>query len=127
MPSPSSRWATVAVVGLTIAIGSLSPAPAGTVAGLEDGPLVGADKYLHFVGFVGLGAAAVLAAGRRRPTSRVLVATVLTAGAFGAGIELLQHAVPGRTPEVADALANALGAAAGATLGAVVRSRTGGP
>jgi len=121
--SPSSRWAIVAGVGLAIAVASLWPAPAG--AGLEGGYLVGVDKYLHFLGYFGLGAVVAAVDGRRSP-SRVLVATALAAAAYGAGIELLQHPIPGRTPDGADALANVLGATTGATLGTVVsRGRVG--
>lgn len=114
------------VVAAGILILSLVPSPAGgPAAGL--GP---ADKAAHALGYAVLGMLTVravaldprLATRWPRPTSglaatlgtmSLAVVVVLSVAAFGGGIELLQHAVPGRQFEVADALANTVGATVG--------------
>lgn len=118
--------ATALAVAAGILVLSLVPSPAGDpVAGI--GP---ADKAAHAFGYAVLGMLTVravaldprLATRWPRPTlglaatlgtMSLAVVVVLSVAAFGGGIELLQHAVPGRQFEVADALANTVGATIG--------------
>lgn len=68
----------------------------------------GADKLLHAVGY-GLLCAAVLR-WRRPGALGGALAAIAAVATYGAGVELLQGAVPTRSPSLLDALANALGA-----------------
>lgn len=68
----------------------------------------GTDKLLHAVGY-GLLCAAVLR--WRRPVALGgALAAIAAVATYGAGVELLQGAVPTRSPSLLDAFANALGA-----------------
>jgi hypothetical protein len=103
---------TLAVVALgVVLVGSLLPAPetGGTSVGLFG---VGADKVVHAAGYA---AVAGLAAASRdwRRRGLAVVAVVVAVTAVGAGVEVAQSFVPGRTMSGADAVANAVGAAAG--------------
>ncbi|POG53836.1 VanZ family protein [Haloferax marisrubri] len=111
----SPRRAAVALgYALVVLAASVVPTPPGSLAPMGPLGLVGLDKWVHAVGYAGLGfafASAVRAEGRRE-----VVAAVVTAGAFGAGIEVVQAVLPYRSFGVADAGANL----AGAVLGGVV-------
>lgn len=72
------------------------------------GSVPGGDKLLHAVGY-GLLCAAVLR-WRRPEALDGFLAAIVAVAAYGAGVELLQWAVPTRWPSLLDALANALGA-----------------
>jgi VanZ family protein len=80
--------------------------------------IVGAhDKWAHFGGYVLLGFFPVIGVrSLRRGVSLALAAIPM-----GAALELLQHFVPGRTPDVFDALANSGGAIAGICVAGVLR------
>lgn len=109
----SRRSGTAAVVVAAVVLASLVPLSGGG-AGLPDGPL-------HVVGYAAVAAAIARTA---PPTRRTLVVAVAVAFGVGAGVELLQAFVPGRTPSVADAGANLVGSTAGAVLSVAVRRRT---
>jgi VanZ family protein len=77
------------------------------------------DKVLHFTAYVVL---ATLAAWAQRGwRASIWYATCLAL--LGAGLELAQHFVPGRTPELADELANVLGVVCGLVAGRLVAPR----
>lgn len=110
-----SRWVylgAAAVWAGAVLVASLWPVAGGgsTLAGPFG---VGADKYVHAAGYCLL---AVLVAGAIRRRRRTLVVTFALVVAYGAGVELLQNPVPGRSTDPADALANAVGAGAGVVL-----------
>lgn len=98
----------VALVAVAILVASLVP-----LGGIESG-VPGADKLLHVVGHALLAATALR--WRRPGTLGGVLAIVVAATGYGAGVELLQAATPTRTPSLLDALANAVGAALGAGL-----------
>ncbi|HUL05495.1 MAG TPA: VanZ family protein [Candidatus Acidoferrum sp.] len=76
----------------------------------RDVPKVGvSDKLEHAIAYFGLAILGGLAFRERR---RLLYLFVILC-AMGGAIELLQAFSPGRTPELADAVADAAGAAAG--------------
>jgi VanZ family protein len=80
--------------------------------------IVGAhDKWAHFGAYAVLGFLPVT--GLRSLRLGLLLA--LAAIPLGAALELLQHFVPGRTPDVFDALANSVGAVAGICAAGVSR------
>ncbi|MFC6826654.1 VanZ family protein [Halopelagius fulvigenes] len=102
--APVLCWATVLVVASVIpASGGLSaPGPFG----------VGADKWLHLGGYWSvtlLAAVALEARGRR-----TLLLAVAFGVALGAGLELVQAALPARAFDPADAAVNGVGAVLGA-------------
>lgn len=99
------RTGTAAAVVACVVLASLVPL-AGGGSGLPDG-------LLHVVGYAAVAAAV---ARTREPSGRALLVAVAVAFGVGAGVELLQGFVPGRTPSVADAAANLLGALLGAGL-----------
>jgi len=119
------RWGTALAVATGILVLSLVPSPAADPA-VGIGPT---DKAAHALGYAVLGAAGLRAVAldprlgqrwTRGPgltaalgTVALAVVVVLAVAAFGGGIELLQRPVPGRSFEVADALANTVGATAG--------------
>jgi VanZ family protein len=84
---------------------------------------LGADKWLHAASYAVVAGLAVwtVRARRARDGALALVAVVLAVAAFGAGIEVVQSFVPGRTASGGDAVANAVGATVG-TLAARVLS-----
>jgi len=80
-------------------------------------PKVGvSDKIEHVVAYFVLAILGSLAFRGRRN----LFLLVVLLCAMGGTIELLQAFSPGRTPEVADAIANGIGAAAGVLTGAAL-------
>jgi len=101
------RWAAVAVVAAGIVAAAVSPSTGQAVRG----PLgvVGADKYLHALGFGGFAFVLAYALARRDPTVAavaVLVGTVV----FGLAIELLQLPLAHRSFDWLDLVADAVGA-----------------
>ncbi|WP_240137617.1 VanZ family protein [Salinigranum salinum] len=113
----------LAVASLAMLVGSLVPAPATTADVAVAGPFgVGADKWLHAAGYaVVAGLAAASRDWRRRALALVVV--VVAVATFGAGIEVAQSVVPGRTASSADAVANTVGAVVGVAGWALVAHR----
>ena len=103
---------TLAVAALgVVLVGSLLPAPetGGTSVELFG---VGADKLVHAASYaVVAGLAATSREWRRRGLAVLVI--VLAVAVLGAGVEVSQSVVPGRTMSGADAVANVVGAAAG--------------
>jgi VanZ family protein len=88
----------IAVIAGSLAPGQMIP------------PVIGEhDKWAHFGGYLLLGFLPL--AGARNLKLGVLFA--LAAIPMGAALELGQHFVPGRTPDLADAAANSLGVLVG--------------
>jgi VanZ family protein len=102
----------------TVAAAVVVAVVAASLVPLGGGASTFPDGLFHVVGYAAV-AAAVVRAGP--PTRRTLAVAVVVAVAVGAGVELLQGLVPGRTPSVADAAANLVGAVAGVTLAVVAR------
>ena len=77
------------------------------------------QNALHVPAYAVLAALALLAAARRGHRGRRAAAVVVgTCVAYGALLEWLQAAIPGRTPSLADAFWNAAGALLGVLLAA---------
>ncbi|WP_380675893.1 VanZ family protein [Salinigranum sp. GCM10025319] len=94
-----------------VLVGSLLPAPetGGASIGLFG---VGVDKVVHAASYaVVAGLAAASRDWRRRGLA--VLGIVVAVAVFGAGVEVAQSFVPGRTMSGADAVANAVGAATG--------------
>ncbi|ELZ93125.1 VanZ family protein [Haloferax sulfurifontis] len=113
------RRAAVALgYAFVVLVVSVVPTPPGSLTPMGPFGLVGLDKWVHAVGYAGLGfavASAIRARGREE-----VAAAVVAAGAFGAGIELVQATLPYRSFGVADAGANLVGAALGGIVWVVV-------
>jgi VanZ family protein len=75
-------------------------------------PFLEYDKLVHFGAYAGLAFLSLLAFEGRRG-----MAVALSMIFLGAGIEILQHFSPGRTPDIDDAIANTLGVLSGIALG----------
>lgn len=112
------RTLTVVVAG-GILFGSLLPL-SGTLSPLPSPPSVpttpglfglGFDKPVHALSYALLGG---LAAAWRGEVGLALVGVVVAVAGFGAGVEVAQLAVPGRTASMGDTAANFVGAVAGA-------------
>lgn len=99
---------------LVVFVASVMPTPGGSLTPAGPLSLVGLDKWLHGVGYAGLGFGLALATGARRP-DEIRTAVVVT-GLYGAGIELVQALLPYRTFSVADMGANVFGAVLGGLL-----------
>jgi hypothetical protein len=126
-PSDSSQGRWLAAAGLvtfgllfaslvspTLVFGS---SPNDGVTTLGPLGLVGADKWLHGVGYAVLAGTLVPAASRAdrdRSGLRLVLFAVAVAAGVGLGVELLQWPHPGRTASLADATANLVGAVLGA-------------
>jgi hypothetical protein len=114
--------ATLLLVAVgVVLVGSLVPAPSTGDASLA-GPFgVGADKWVHAAGYAVVAGLAAATRDRHgvtaspRPVLRfaAVIAVVAAVAAFGAGVEVAQSFVPGRTTSGADAVANTVGAAVG--------------
>jgi VanZ family protein len=71
---------------------------------------LGVDKPVHALSYALLGG---LAAAWRGRDGVALVGVVVAVAGFGAGVEVAQLAVPGRTASMGDAAANFVGAVVG--------------
>ncbi|MFB6143572.1 MAG: VanZ family protein [Halorientalis sp.] len=113
LPAPV-RWAGVAAVATLILAASVTR-PTGAAGTLGPLGLVGLDAYLHAAAYATLALALGYALADSR-VERVAVVVAIAALGFGVGVELLQSALPYRTPSLSDVLANAVGAVAVALL-----------
>jgi VanZ family protein len=125
------RWrAAAALVAGCIVVASLLPPAVVFGPGPPTEPpgplgLVGADKWLHAVGyaaFAGTVVPGVAGDGDASPVRALLFAVGVATG-LGLGVELLQWPHPGRTASLVDAAANLVGAAVGAGVAVVGRRR----
>lgn len=110
------RWAPPVLVATAIFVGSIVPAPSGTgdVAPIF---LRSVDKVVHFVGYALLGSTLAVAMEDTPPSRGALAITLVALVAvYGAGLEVLQRALPTRGFSVGDVLANALGGVLGVWL-----------
>jgi len=108
VPGPV-RWLLVGLVAAGILAVSIVPTGA---AGQTTGPLgVGADKYLHALGYAVLALALTYAMAGWRPRIAA-VAAFAVAVAFGLGVELVQFPLAYRRFSLLDLAANATGASA---------------
>lgn len=104
--------AVVELSGVTSALSLSLSAPPFASAGPASAPFgVGADKVVHALSYAVLGWVSVTSDGRQRHASLLLV--VLAVAGFGAGVEVAQSFLPGRTASAGDAAANLVGAVAG--------------
>ncbi len=111
-------FATLLVAVGVVFVGSVLPLPTGggDPGVALAGPFgVGPDKVVHAVSYATIAGLAVLERRTRGVRNGVvgLVAVVVVVAAFGAGVEVVQSVVPGRTASGADAVANAVGAVVG--------------
>ncbi|KAB1197263.1 MULTISPECIES: VanZ family protein [Haloferax] len=117
---------TLVVLGYAVVVFVASVLPAASGSLTPTGPLgvVGLDKWIHAVGYAGLGfgvAYALQARGVTESGTAVVVAAV-----FGACIELVQALLPYRSFSLLDMGANLFGAFVGGVLWyAVTRLQTG--
>ena len=118
------RWlryaGVVACAAVILYVSTLDPGegPPTTLFGVET------TVYLHFVAYGGLAGAvgyALLAAGPRTLLAAAAVATL-----YGAGVEVVQGALPYRTMSGFDVVVNAAGAVVGALLWRIVAPWIGG-
>jgi len=114
--STGARYLWLAAMGVVI-VGSLSPASSFLMRTVANTHIQ--DKILHFVAYVFLAIFPVL--GMRRKLNAVVGAGSMML--LGLLLELTQHFVPGRTPEVADEVANMLGVLCGMALAFPFRAR----
>ncbi|MEF8779852.1 MAG: VanZ family protein [Haloferacaceae archaeon] len=118
------RWIRLslvaAVMGLILYY-SVIPVPgSGT---FRTGPfgVLGLSKWLHLLAYGGLAATLAYAFhDSSRPTWQILAVVFLIAVGYGAGVEVVQAAVPDRTYSPRDMLVNATGAAMAVGLWRVV-------
>jgi VanZ family protein len=131
--SSRRRWRAVAgLVAVAIVVASLLPPELLVGPGPPTDPrgpfgLVGADKWLHAIGYAVLAGTLVpgVADDPDRPAVGGYLLAVGLATALGLGVELLQWPHPGRTASLADGAANLVGAATGAGVAVLVgRGRT---
>lgn len=101
----------------SVVAGSLSPADSSLIRAVAS--IHVQDKVLHFVAYVLLASFSVL--GIRGKLEAFVAAGSMTL--LGLLLEIAQHFVPGRSPEVADEVANILGVACGIALAFPFRSR----
>ncbi len=107
-----ARWVVFLVVAAVICYFSVFTTPDGGITPTGALGLVGTDKWVHAVGYGGLGAAL---AGRRTHgrvggEREALVFAVAGATGYGVVMEIAQLTVPLRHASVADAVADAVGA-----------------
>lgn len=109
----------VVVAAGVVFVGSVLPLPSAGGDVAVAGPFgVGADKWVHAASYAVI---AALAVSRRltrfeTPGAIGLVVVVLAVAGFGAGIEVAQSFVPGRTASSGDVVANTVGAVVGVTV-----------
>ncbi|UIO99524.1 VanZ family protein [Halobaculum sp. CBA1158] len=111
------RAAIVAAITTVVVTASLLPMPTGSEAGGTVAP-PGSDLVMHAVGYAAVAytLARTLPTRGRRRSLLALVGVAVAATGIGAGVELAQEFVPGRTPSLLDGVANAVGAVGGALL-----------
>jgi VanZ family protein len=96
---------------MVVIVGSLLPGESPVMSAVAKLPV--SDKVLHFTAYLVL---ATLAAWAQRGW-RASIWFAAGLALLGAGLELAQYFVPGRSPEVADELANVLGVCCGLVAG----------
>lgn len=107
LPRPV-RWAFVALVVITIFVGSVILVPPDPTPGI----IPFWDNQLHFAAYASLALALAYGTGdaeERRSLVQILTLFLVTV-AYGASIEAVQFLPPERHPSLADALANGIGA-----------------
>lgn len=102
------RWLPAASFAFLLLVTSLVPVPASGDTVVPTLLGVSLDKWVHAAGYGAL--TGLLARGRRTDGVAGVIAVVLVATGYGAGIELLQGFVPSRGTSGADLVANAVGA-----------------
>ena len=107
------RWLAVAVVAGGIFYASLLVAPTSGLAPLGPLGLVGMDKWLHALAYVGLAGTLAVALAPDREAGRVALLALALAVGYGVGIEFAQAPLAERVFSVADMAANATGASLG--------------
>jgi len=107
------RWLAVAVVAGGIFYVSLLVAPTSGLAPLGPLGLVGMDKWLHALAYVGLAGTLAVALAPDREAGRVALLALALAVGYGVGIEFAQAPLAERAFSVADMAANATGASLG--------------
>jgi VanZ family protein len=110
------RWLAVAVVAGGIFYASLLAAPTSGLAPLGPLGLIGVDKWLHALAYVGLAGTLAVALVPGRRTRRVAVLALVFTVGYGVAIEFAQAPLPERAFSVADMVANAIGAMLGAAV-----------
>lgn len=105
------RTAVLLAYAFVVFVASVAPAPPGTLAPTGPFGVVALDKWIHASGYAGLGFVVAYATQARQV--RDIGRAVVVAAAFGAGIELVQAALPYRTFSLLDMGANAFGAVVG--------------
>ncbi|WP_416838623.1 VanZ family protein [Haloferax sp. DFSO52] len=99
---------------LVIFVASVLPTPPGGLAPTGPFGVVGLDKWIHAVGYAGLGFGVAYASHAR--DGREIGTAVVAAGVFGACIEVVQAGLSYRTFSLWDMGANVLGALVGGVL-----------
>jgi VanZ family protein len=112
----TARYLWLAAMAAVV-IGSLSPADSSLMRAVAQVHIQ--DKVLHFGAYVFLASFPVL--GMRRKLEAFVAAGSMVL--LGLLLEIAQHFVPGRSPEVADEVANILGVACGMALAFPFRAR----
>jgi len=101
-----------------VVLGSLSPANSSLMRAVAS--IHVSDKVLHFVAYVFLASFPVLGM-RRKFEALVAAGSMMLLGLL---LEITQHFVPGRSPEIADEVANMLGVLCGMALAFPFRARS---
>jgi len=99
------------ISAVAVIIGSLLPGASPVIRAISMLPV--SDKMLHFGAYLLLSTLAAL--GQRGWRTAILFA--LSLAVLGGALELAQHLVPGRTPELADEAANVFGVLCGLVIG----------
>lgn len=109
--SISSRWIPVAIIGVLLFVGSMTPSPLRHQ--LKFGAF-GPDKFPHLLGHAGysLALATALADEGLSPRKAAILAVVVST-IYGVLTETLQRWIPGRAPERSDVVAGLVGSILG--------------
>jgi len=113
MRSPSvrsrrGRYGLAVAYATIVLVASVAPVADGGLPATGPLGLVAVDRWIHAGTYALL--ALLLAIATRARSSRTLVVVALVAVSYGAGIELLQAALPYRALDPVDATANTVGA-----------------
>lgn len=114
--SKTARYLWPASTGAVV-LGSLSPANSLLIRAVVSTHI--RDKVLHFVAYALLAIFPVL--GMRRKLEAIAGAGSMML--LGLLLEIAQHFVPGRSPEIADEVANVLGVLCGMAMAVPFRAR----